>query len=69
MEQERSLKMQKVKCFLLLCQPDTHAVVNKDVQFIFGIIQTQEPVEELWQEWSRLLDECTNSHLWKFLFR
>lgn len=36
--------------------------MEEDIQFIFGIIQSQEPLQELWKEWRRLLDKHSNPY-------
>lgn len=47
----------------------TYIVVDKNVEFIFGIIQSQQPVEEFRKKWSWLLNEYSNQHSWILLFR
>lgn len=46
----------------------THVVVDKNSEFIFGVIQSQQPMEEFRQKWSWLLDEYTDQHIWILLF-
>lgn len=47
----------------------THIVVDKNFEFIFGIIQGQQPLEEFREKWSWLLNEYSNQHVWILLFR
>lgn len=47
----------------------THIVVDKNFEFIFGVIQGQQPLEEFRKKWSWLLNEYSNEHIWKLLFR
>lgn len=43
--------------------------MKEEIQFIFGIIQSQEPLQELGKKRSRLLDKHTDPYPWVFLFR
>lgn len=47
----------------------THIVVNKEFQFIFWIVQSQQPLEKFRQKWSWLLYEHSHQHVWILLFR
>lgn len=47
----------------------THIVVNKNSEFILGIIQGEQPLEEFRKKWSWLLNEYPDHHVWILLFR
>lgn len=42
--------------------------MDKNFDFIFGVIQSQEPLEEFRKKWSRLLDEHSDQHIGILLF-
>ena len=47
----------------------THIVVDKNFEFIFGIIQGEQPLEEFREKWSWLLNEHSHQHVRILLFR
>lgn len=46
----------------------THIVVDKKSEFILGVIQSHQSLEEFRKKWSWLLDEYSNQHIWILLF-
>lgn len=46
----------------------THIVVDKKFEFIFGVVQSQQSLEEFRKEWGWLLDEHSDLHIRILLF-
>ncbi len=65
----RDLLQKKTEEQLQLQQQNTHVVVDKEFEFILGVIQGHQLLEEFRKKWGWLLNEHSNEHIWIFLFR